>query len=108
MNKLLRFTCVLALALPAAATNISFQGTFATDDQIQLFNFTVNSTSTVTLVSLAYGGGTNSASSTIPAGGFDSFFRATYNRASKPVNVWGPPQTARILHHRFQGFLESL
>ncbi len=74
MNALLRFTCVLALALPAAADNISFQGTFATDDRIQLFDFTVNSTTTVTLVSLAYGGGTNSASKVIPAGGFDSFF----------------------------------
>jgi hypothetical protein len=74
LNALLRFTCVLVLALPAAATNISSQGTFATDDQIQLFDFTVSSTTTVTLVSLAYGGGTNSASTVIPAGGFDSFF----------------------------------
>lgn len=74
MHPLLRFTCVLALALPAAASNISFLGTFATDDQVQLFDFTVNSTTTVTLVSLAYGGGTNSASQVIPAGGFDSFF----------------------------------
>jgi ribonuclease Z len=41
-------------------------------------------------------------------GGFDSFFRATYNRASKPVYVWGPPETARILHHRFEGFLWNL
>ncbi|HEV8190406.1 MAG TPA: MBL fold metallo-hydrolase [Ktedonobacterales bacterium] len=41
-------------------------------------------------------------------GGFDSFFRATYNRASRPVNVWGPPETARIMHHRFQGFLWNL
>lgn len=41
-------------------------------------------------------------------GGFDSFFRATYNRASKPVYVWGPPETARILQHRFEGFLWNL
>lgn len=41
-------------------------------------------------------------------GGFDSFFRATYNRDGKPVRVWGPPATARILHHRFQGFLWNL
>lgn len=41
-------------------------------------------------------------------GGFDTFFRITYNRDTKPVRVWGPPATARILHHRFQGFLWNL
>lgn len=41
-------------------------------------------------------------------GGFDSFFRVTYNREGKPVRVWGPPETARILHHRFEGFLWNL
>ncbi len=41
-------------------------------------------------------------------GGFDPFFRATYNRDSKPMHVWGPPATARILHHRFRGFLWNL
>jgi ribonuclease Z len=41
-------------------------------------------------------------------GGFDAFFRATYNRASKPNVVWGPPQTGEIMHHRFRGFLWNL
>lgn len=41
-------------------------------------------------------------------GGFDTFFRANYNRATKPVEVWGPPETIRILHHRFRGFLWNL
>jgi ribonuclease Z len=41
-------------------------------------------------------------------GGFDALFRATYNRASKPIEVWGPPETGRILHHRFRGFLWNL
>ncbi|HAL70955.1 MAG TPA: ribonuclease Z [Verrucomicrobiales bacterium] len=40
--------------------------------------------------------------------GFDSFFRATFNRTSKPNQLWGPPDTARILQHRFQGFLWNL
>ena len=74
MHLLSRYYCLLALVLPAAASNISFLGTFGTDDQVQLFNFTVDATSTVTLASLGYGGGTNSASQVIPAGGFDSFF----------------------------------
>ena len=41
-------------------------------------------------------------------GGFDSFFRCTYNRTVKPNLVWGPARTAEIMHHRFQGFLWNL
>ena len=41
-------------------------------------------------------------------GGFDSFFRCTFNRDTKPNRIWGPPETARILQHRFQGFLWNL
>ncbi len=41
-------------------------------------------------------------------GGFDSLFRRTYNRLSPPNRIWGPPETTRILHHRFQGFLYNL
>lgn len=41
-------------------------------------------------------------------GGFDSFFRCTFNRETKPNRVWGPPETARILQHRFQGFMWNL
>jgi ribonuclease Z len=37
--------------------------------------------------------------------GFDGFFRCTFGREAKPNRIWGPPQTARILQHRFQGFL---
>jgi ribonuclease Z len=41
-------------------------------------------------------------------GGFDSFFRCTFNRDTKPNRIWGPPETARILQSRFQGFLWNL
>jgi ribonuclease Z len=41
-------------------------------------------------------------------GGFDTFFRCTFNRTAKPNHVWGPPGTAAILHHRFQGFMWNL
>ena len=37
-------------------------------------------------------------------GGFDTFFRSNFERAGRAVNVWGPPGTAAILHHRFRGF----
>ena len=40
--------------------------------------------------------------------GFDYFFRGVFNRESKPNQIWGPPDSGRILHHRFQGFLWNL
>jgi len=41
-------------------------------------------------------------------GGFDAFFRSTFNRQAKPNQIWGPPGSMRILQHRFQGFLWNL
>lgn len=41
-------------------------------------------------------------------GGFDSFFRCTFNRDSKANVIWGPPGTSEIIHHRFQGFWWNL
>jgi ribonuclease Z len=41
-------------------------------------------------------------------GGFDTFFRCTFGRDTRPNQVWGPPETGRILQHRFQGFLWNL
>jgi ribonuclease Z len=40
--------------------------------------------------------------------GFDAFFRCTYDRTDRPNHIWGPPGTAEILQHRFQGFLWNL
>lgn len=55
----------------ASATDFSFQGVFNTDDQVQFFTFSLVSTATVTALTYSYAGGTNSASTVIPAGGFD-------------------------------------
>lgn len=41
-------------------------------------------------------------------GGFDSFFRCNFSRNTRPNRIWGPPDTARILQHRFRGFLWNL
>lgn len=41
-------------------------------------------------------------------GGFDTFFRCTFNRTARANHVWGPPRTAEILHHRLQGFIWNL
>lgn len=36
--------------------------------------------------------------------GFDAFFRANFDRLSRPNHLWGPPETARILSHRLRGY----
>jgi ribonuclease Z len=41
-------------------------------------------------------------------GGFDAFFRLTFDRTDRPNHVWGPPGTAAILHHRLRGFVWNL
>lgn len=63
----------IALAVLSAtagiAGTVSFQGAFSTDDQVALFQLTLNSTSTVTMQSYGYAGGVMN-STVIPAGGF--------------------------------------
>jgi ribonuclease Z len=36
--------------------------------------------------------------------GFDAFFRVNFSRKNRQNIIWGPPGTAAILQHRFQGF----
>lgn len=60
--------CLPGLAL---ADNFSFTGTFAADDDVQLFNFTVGASSTVTMITKSYAGGTLADGTVISAGGFD-------------------------------------
>jgi hypothetical protein len=55
----------------ASAADFSFQGNLTRDDEVQLFNFTVGSTSNVTLRTWSYAGGVNAAGTTIARGGFD-------------------------------------
>lgn len=40
--------------------------------------------------------------------GFDSFFRANFNREDRANRIWGPPGSGRILQHRFQSYLWNL
>jgi hypothetical protein len=56
----------------AAAADFSFQGTFNQDDDVQMFNFSIGADSTVTLRSLGYAGGLNSAGQLVLRGGFDT------------------------------------
>jgi len=60
------------LAFHASAhANLSFTGTFAADDDVQTFSFTVVAPGNVTLVSYSYAGGTNAKGQLIARGGFD-------------------------------------
>jgi hypothetical protein len=54
-----------------AAGNFSLIGTFGSDDQVQLFDLSLSSPSSVTFQTFSYGGGVNAAGTTIGAGGFD-------------------------------------
>ncbi|TQK11429.1 DVUA0089 family protein [Herbaspirillum sp. SJZ107] len=60
-----------ATATMAQATNLSFTGNFTFDNDVQTFTFVVGDTSTVTLRSWSYAGGTNAAGNAIARGGFD-------------------------------------
>lgn len=55
----------------ASAVDYSFSGTFANDDDVQLFDFTVGLESRVTFRTMSYAGGANAAGVAIPRGGFD-------------------------------------
>jgi hypothetical protein len=69
---LLFFAAGAALSTAQAGSISSFEGIFQTDDQVQLFNFTLDSDATVTFQTYGYGGGMNGAGTLIPAGGFQS------------------------------------
>jgi len=56
-------------AVAGTAGTLSFEGTFSTDDQVNLFQLTLNSTTLVTIQSYGYAGGVMD-STVVPAGGF--------------------------------------
>ena len=41
-------------------------------------------------------------------GGFDRFFRINADRNHKPNLIYGPPQSSRIMQHRFEGYLWNM
>ena len=69
-NLLLATTCLAALAgAQASATTTNFNGTFKTDDQVNLYTIVVGQNSNVTFQTTSYGGGTLGGV-TVKAGGF--------------------------------------
>ena len=61
----------VAVGLSAPAAEFSFTGAFERDDDVQLFDFAVDTLSTVTLRTYSYAGGTQADGTAIAAGGFD-------------------------------------
>lgn len=55
----------------AAPSDFSFTGLFAADDDVQRFDFTAGGSSTVTLRSYGYSGGTQANGNVVASGGFD-------------------------------------
>lgn len=40
--------------------------------------------------------------------GFDTFVRCRYADSERPVSIWGPPDTARIIQNRLRGYMWNL
>jgi hypothetical protein len=84
LGVVLAVPAVVVPVLPAHATDITLQGTFTHDDQVQLFDITVPfgppPGALVDVRAFGYGGGATSTGITVPRGGFDnilSLFDAT-------------------------------
>lgn len=85
--KLKSIAALLALCAcvsPASSANLSFTGQFANDNDVQLFNFTVDALSTVGLRTWSYAGGVNAAGTTIARGGFDPILQL-FNSAGQRI-----------------------
>jgi hypothetical protein len=61
----------LTFAGLGTASSLSFTGTFALDNDVQLFTFDMTVAGTVTFQTFGYGGGTNALGQVIAAGGFE-------------------------------------
>src|SRR5690242_6125393 len=68
------FATLALIATPqtAQASNITLQGLFTHDDNVQLFNMTVAAVGPVDIRSYGYAGGTASTGTVVPSGGFDT------------------------------------
>src|ERR1700677_3796217 len=68
-KKLFKGALLFGLTIAPGFATALFQGNFATDDQVALFNITANASETLTIETYSYAGGTVN-STLIPSGGF--------------------------------------
>ena len=80
-------TVLAAGSASALAANVSFTGHLAAANDVQLFNFTLNATSNVTLRTWSYAGGVNAAGSAIGAGGFDPIVSLFFGSGSTALLI---------------------
>ena len=91
MNKLLLLGSASACALGFSistdllAANLSFTGLLSADDDVQLFNFTSDGASLVTLRTYSYAGGVQADGNVVSAGGFDPIL-ALFDSAGNYIN----------------------
>jgi hypothetical protein len=69
---LLKIIVLATFPLLSRAANITFQGDFTADDNVQLFSVSVAAPATVDMRSYGYAGGTTSTGTVVPSGGFDT------------------------------------
>lgn len=86
-RKILIAAALLAVAGAAHAVpmNFSFQGNFSQDDNVQLFNFSTDGSSTVYLVSYGYGGGIQADGTNNTFGGMDTIL-TLFDSAGNQIN----------------------
>jgi len=70
----------------ARASDITLQGSFTRDDDVQLFDLTVATAGSVDVRSYGYAGGTTSTGISVPRGGFDTILKNWI----APVFTWIP------------------
>lgn len=104
--------CILAAPTFASATNFSFTGNFAHDDDVQLFTFTVGDPSDVTLLTWSYAGGTNANGEIIAAGGFDPIL-ALFDSTGMKIGENDDGTSAQVpadpvTHRHFDTFLDAM
>lgn len=71
-RKLMLFGVLATLPVICTASNITLQGNFTADDDVQLFSVTLAAPAAVDFRSYGYAGGTTSTGTVVPAGGFDT------------------------------------
>ncbi len=73
MTRKLAFFVVFAVfPLISRATNITLEGNFTADDNVQLFSVSLTAPAAVDFRSYGYAGGTTSTGTVVPRGGFDT------------------------------------
>lgn len=71
-RELMLLGLLAGVPLISAASNVTLQGSFAADDDIELFSISIATPGTVDLRSYGYAGGTTSTGIVVPRGGFDT------------------------------------